>query len=139
MKLIDLEPEFERWFKGIADEHLGQTLPDGTIQWGGFETDYIAHPDNLAEAQGLCFLCPKCFLEAEKVRAAGGRMGVHSVEISFAGRGLQDDQGMRNKDGPVRWQVSGTGFDDLTVTPSILVLTGCGYHGFITNGEVSII
>lgn len=34
------------------------------------------------------------------------------------------------------WDRSGESFDDLTLTPSIQRGDGCGWHGFITNGEV---
>jgi hypothetical protein len=39
--------------------------------------------------------------------------------------------------GPGRWTVSGTGLADLTLAPSIhLSGPGCGWHGFVTAGEV---
>lgn len=34
------------------------------------------------------------------------------------------------------WQRTGVTFDTLTLTPSILRKSGCGWHGFITNGEI---
>src|SRR5450432_2334947 len=35
------------------------------------------------------------------------------------------------------WQRTGETFDTLTLTPSILrIKPSCGWHGFITNGEV---
>ncbi len=37
------------------------------------------------------------------------------------------------------WQRTGETFEALTLTPSILrnpIRGGCGWHGFITNGEV---
>lgn len=34
------------------------------------------------------------------------------------------------------WQRTGETFETLTLTPSILRRGGCGWHGFITNGEV---
>ena len=34
------------------------------------------------------------------------------------------------------WQRTGETFEDLTLTPSILRVGGCVWHGFITNGEV---
>lgn len=40
------------------------------------------------------------------------------------------------------WTRTGDDFDTLTLTPSILRATergGCGWHGFITNGEVSTV
>lgn len=35
-----------------------------------------------------------------------------------------------------RWQRTGDTFETLSLTPSILRIGGCGWHGFITNGEV---
>jgi len=67
-----------------------------------------------------------------------GPVGTHACEVSFQGRGVLPEQGSHNKDGePVRWNVSGTGFSDLTLTPSIQLQGGCNWHGFITNGEVT--
>lgn len=33
------------------------------------------------------------------------------------------------------WQRTGDTFETLTLTPSILRMGGCGWHGFLTNGE----
>jgi Family of unknown function (DUF6527) len=35
------------------------------------------------------------------------------------------------------WNRTGDDFETLTVTPSIQRIGGCGWHGFITNGEVT--
>ena len=34
------------------------------------------------------------------------------------------------------WQRTGETFENLTLTPSILRIGGCAWHGFITNGEI---
>lgn len=87
--------------------------------------------DTLEEAQGIFFLCPKYF-------AAMGHIGCHLIEVTFAGRGVSDEMGTHNKAGqPVRWNITGTGFYDLSTVPSILLEGGCDWHGYITNGEVS--
>jgi hypothetical protein len=92
--------------------------------------------DTLAEAQGIWFLCPKCFA------ANGGAVGTHAIDVSFAGRGVADNQGSHGRDGqPTRWAVSGTGFEDLTLSPSIDLAgrdgKGCCWHGFVTHGEAA--
>lgn len=88
---------------------------------------YIPEVDRLAEAQGVEFDCPKC---------ANG----HRIAVAFAGRGVLDHQASRAKDGrPTRWAVSGTGFADLSLSPSVDCTRSdpnC-WHGFITNGEVT--
>jgi hypothetical protein len=87
--------------------------------------------NSLAEAQGIQFLCPKCFA------ANGGKVGTHAVVCWFNGRGVPDDLDPK----PGRWNPSGTGYDDLTfVGPgatSVLLTNpnGCGWHGFVTNGN----
>lgn len=84
----------------------------------------------IQEAHGVQFLCPLCF-EANK-----GEVGTHLVEVTFADRNVPNHLGTHNKDGKaVRWGVSGTSFDTMTTTPSILVQGGCNWHGYITNGE----
>lgn len=91
--------------------HVGNTLPDATFE----------------QAQSIWFQCPVC-------RGARG----HHVLVSFAGRGLADDQGSQNRDNkPSRWRVSGTGIDDLTLEPSVDCTPGCPWHGWVRNGEVT--
>lgn len=137
MKLTDLDPHFIRHKVGKASRGHGRPRPDGTTQWGGFDVDVMEYVDSLAEAHGLWFDCPKCFI------ANGGPVGTHGVRIFFAGRGVPDHGtngdvlGGNEAGQPVRWNVSGTGYHDLTTTPSILLQGGgCGWHGFITNGEI---
>jgi hypothetical protein len=36
-----------------------------------------------------------------------------------------------------RWIATGASLDDLTTKPSIQIVGGCAWHGFITNGEVT--
>jgi hypothetical protein len=117
MKLTDLEPQFMRY---VTNE----------------SGNYLHHVETVAEAQGIQFLCPVCFVKN------GGNVGTHGIEVSFADRGVQDHQGSHNREGkPSRWNVSGTGYTDLTTTPSILIdpaKPACdGWHGYITNGEVA--
>lgn len=116
MKLTDLEPQFIRY---ETSDH-----------------EYLRHVDTLTEAQGIQFLCPVCFVKNS------GPIGTHAIEVSFSGRGVADHQGSHNREGkPSRWSVNGTGYDNLSTQPSILIdpaLPACaGWHGFITNGEVA--
>ena len=91
----------------------------------------FSHVQTLSEAQGIIFLCPKCF------EVHGGPEGTHSVICWFAGRGVPDDMDPK----PGRWNPAGTGYDDLTfVEPgsvSVLLLGGCGWHGFVKNGDAT--
>lgn len=113
MKLLELEPQFIKY----------ETTPDGEV------IDPRGIP--LEKAQGLWFLCPKCFAENK------GPVGTHACETTFHNRGVADHQGSHNKEGkPTRWNVGGTDFTNLTLTPSIQLEGGCNWHGFITNGEI---
>jgi hypothetical protein len=108
MRLSQLEPRF---YKIVRPNDLRQEV------------------DTLAEAQGLIFLCPKCFAEN------GGAVGTHSVLCWFLGRGVPDSE----EPGPGRWEALGTGVDDLTFragSSSILLTSGCRAHFFIRDGEV---
>jgi hypothetical protein len=91
--------------------------------------------DSLAEAHGIDFLCPKCF------QANGGSVGTHHVICWFRDRGVPDDLDPK----PGRWTPQGTGYEDLTFVPgdppmavSVLITSGCNWHGFVQNGEVSV-
>ena len=80
-----------------------------------------------ADAQGVMFLCPACWT------ANGGAVGTHSVICWFRDRGVADTM----SPGPARWPATGTGLDDLTLTPSVLLTSGCRWHGFVTAGQVT--
>lgn len=111
MQLTALEPRFLRYLPGRVREFS----------------------DLLAEAQGVLFLCPLCF------KANGNSpVGTHAIEVTFADRGVAAEDGSHGSDGqPTRWTVSGTGYADLSTQPSILLLSECAWHGFITNGVVT--
>lgn len=139
MRLTDLEPQFlryeervETWEVVDGDEATWRERGCPTKPVTGPRT-YLPYVDNLYEAQAIHFLCPVCF------RKNGGAVGTHWVEVSFADRGVLDYQGSHNDEGkPSRWTVSGTSYHDLTTTPSIFLKPpGCGWHGYITNGEVT--
>lgn len=138
MKLSDLEPQFYRYEQRMDEIDFCVGDP-ATWRERGCPSekrtelrDFRVPVETLSEAQCVWFTCPKCSQEK------GGLPGCHSVEVTFAGRGVLPGQGIKNSQGvDVRWDVSGTGYHDLTTKPSILIIGGCEWHGFITNGEVS--
>lgn len=90
--------------------------------------------DTLAEADGILFLCPKCFAASNATRE-----GVHSVVCWF-----EDKVPDTAVPGPGRWNPTGTGYDDLSFVPgkrsnSVLLVGGCAWHGFITDGGATIL
>lgn len=138
MKFSALEPRFIRYETRVEASHVVEGNAE-TWRERGMPTREVVGPkeysitvQSLAEAQGIWFLCPKCLAE----NPTG--VGVHSCEVTFSGKGAKDDQGSRGTGGkPTRWNVSGTGFNDLTLTPSVALIDGCAWHGFITNGEAT--
>lgn len=76
--------------------------------------------DDLSKADGIHFLCPNgCS---------------HMVGVWFRDRGATPVE----EPGPARWAVSGASVADITLSPSIhLTGPGCGWHGWIRNGEVT--
>jgi hypothetical protein len=114
VKLTDLEPRF-----------LRHESDQGSVIFRPVET--------IAEAQGIVFLCPVCFLKN------GGAVGTHSVICWSRSRGVPDDA----KPGPGRCRLDGTDFADLSLNEdpgsrSIALNGGCNAHFFITNGEIQI-
>lgn len=107
MKLADLEPQF-----------LKLEVPDGWL-----------HVDSIDEADGVLFVCPKCF-------ATQGRPGSHSV-LCWRPRVSQDHDPK-----PGRWEFEGTGYHDLTLVAgsSSVLLTGpgCGAHFYVRNGQIEM-
>lgn len=83
----------------------------------------------MAEADGVEFLCPKCFGEK-------GVVGCHSVICWFRGR-VPDSC----TPGPGRWTPSGTGLADLTFVPgepkvATSVQIGQHAHFMVERGEI---
>lgn len=89
--------------------------------------------ETLAEAQGVRFLCPKCY--ADNL----GPIGTHSVICWFFGHGVSDDEFPK----PGRWVPAGHDLSDLTLNEppgksrSVLLTGGCRWHGFVTNGKIT--
>jgi|SRR5580693_4926360 hypothetical protein len=109
MQLSDLKP---KWITEARD--------DGSARW-------TKDDENGLSAQAIVFLCRKCFAENH------GPVGTHSIIVPFANRGVPDGY----MPSMPRWNAVGATFDTLSLTPSILLIGGCGWHGFITNGEVT--
>lgn len=117
MRLTDLEPQFVRY------RREGDNV-------------FLPYVDTIAEAQGVMFLCPLCFAKN------GGKVGTHRVLCWSRSRGVPDDVEPK----PGRWTLEGTGYADLTLNGdaaggggarSVLLTSGCAWHGFVTNGEVT--
>jgi hypothetical protein len=89
---------------------------------------YHVHVDKLEEADGILFLCPKCFVEN------AGNLGTHAVICWFVGK-VSGDVHPR----PGRWVPSGTSYEDLTfvgpAAASVLLTAGCNWHGFVKQGS----
>lgn len=84
--------------------------------------------DTIAEADGVVFLCPKCFEEN------GGPVGTHAV-ICWA-----PSVSLCVAPGPGRWELKGTSLDDLSLvagSSSVKLTSGCCWHGFVRNGDAS--
>jgi hypothetical protein len=110
MKLLELEPKFLRY-----------EPRDGR--------QYFVMVESIAEAQGVQFLCPKCWT------ANGGPVGTHAVICWNPSVPPTLDPK------PGRWNLVGTGLHDLSLvagSSSIKLLAGCEWHGFVTKGEVTL-
>lgn len=108
MRLTELEPEF---IKRGRNEENQETYS----------------PVSIGEADGLFFLCPKCFSINK------GNVGTHAM-ICWKPHVPQDVS-----PSPGRWNLVGTGYHDLTLVAgrsSVKVEAGCRAHFHITNGEV---
>lgn len=118
MKLAELEAEFLRY-----EERDGSR--------------YHVPVESIEQAQGVMFLCPKCFA------TNSGPVGTHRVICWSRSRGVPESA----VPGPGRWSLHGTGIDDLTLNGDplppeengarsvLLTGDGCGWHGFVTNGS----
>ena len=137
MRLRDLEARF---IKRAVVKKTATFVRDGADSANYNDADLVTEErdqvyqiqvDTLADADGIRFLCPLCF------KANGGATGTHSVVCWFEDKVPDDAQ-----PAPGRWNPVGTGIDDLTFVPgkksnSVLLLGGCAWHGFVTNGDAT--
>lgn len=127
MKLTELDPVWvnyveggRMWEHGDAHSHVAYHADSEG------EVDAPADTTDLAHADGVIFMCPRCFVKNE------GVIGTERVCVWFSGRAAVPAEALP---GPGRWNATGTSFDDLTLTPSVNV-DHEHWHGFITNGEI---
>ena len=95
--------------------------------WTG-PCDYLVDVDELAHADGLRFLCPKCYDDPP-----AGPVGTHSM-ICWSPKISQDHEPR-----PGRWGAVGTSIEDLTLvagSSSVLIQGGCNAHFFVRQGRV---
>lgn len=107
MKLADLEPQFLRATSPAIHHYV----------------------DTIAEADGVSFLCPKCFV------ANGGPVRTHQT-LCWRPKVSQDFSPK-----PGRWEFHGTGYADLTLvagSSSILLTGGCNAHFYVRNGAIEM-
>jgi hypothetical protein len=121
MKITDLEPQFVRLEFPV--ETWTRVTPDGGTEEVTGPREHHVHVDSLAEAQGVRFLCPKCFNEVDE--------HAHMVLCWFRDRDVPDDA----QPGPGRWNASGTGYGDLSLSPSVALTSGCMWHGHVQAGS----
>lgn len=94
--------------------------------------------DTIDGAQGVLFQCPLCS-EGKPPGEPDGRgfRGAHYILAWFANPinapRVPDDADPK----PGRWVATGTTFENLSLSPSILLQGGCGWHGYVTNGMTS--
>jgi hypothetical protein len=124
LRLRDLEAYFIK--REIRPCYVG--APDCPTVSPHTEHEYHVPVDSIAEADGVQLLCPKCVI------TNSGHVGTHSV-ICWRPRVPLD---VCPK--PGRWEMLGTGIDDLTLHAgsSSIALTGggCAAHFFIENGGI---
>lgn len=129
MKLSDLGAKFLR--RVLKEDTWTRRKPDGTDEQVTGPREYLLDVESLAEADGVMFLCPKCFADNK------GEVGTHSVICWFVGK-VPDDVCPK----PGRWNPSGTGLHDLTfvghgAVSVLLTGGGCAWHGFVKNGDAT--
>jgi hypothetical protein len=91
------------------------------------DSHHFALVDSFAQADGVEFLCPRCF------RDNGGAVGTHAI-ICWSPSVPQDTYPR-----PGRWEMRGTGVADLTLhagSSSVMLTTGCRAHFFVRDGEI---
>ena len=136
MRLAELEPRFvhlefrtETYTRILGDPHTWKR-GDPTEQVTG-PREYHIFVDEPTRADGIFFLCPKCYTKNH------GKVGTHRIMCWFMGR-VPDETWPR----PGRWTLIGDNFDDLSLGPgpngkaSVLLTDGCGAHFNVVLGGI---
>lgn len=124
MKLRDLNARFTKYSKTAVDP---TQWIDGVLHRSGWKEIYET-VDTLNEADGIWFNCPLCATKPHP----------HRVHVGFEGKYPPGSYTKGSSGQDTRWKiVSGTGLDDLSLAPSIQLLGGCNWHGFIGFSNVS--
>jgi hypothetical protein len=108
VKLTELDPHFLKCTEPLGFDHADEI-------------------EDLAEAEGLMFLCPTCF------RANKGATGTHSIIV------WRPTVSRDVFPGPGRWDFVGTGYHDLSLkagSSSVQITGGCRAHFFVRNGRI---
>lgn len=99
---------------------------------------------NVEGAQGLLFQCPKCALgkETGEEDGRGFIIGAHYVLCWFTNPRNAPKVPDNADPKPGRWTFTGNTIDDISFVPgpysnSVLLLGGCNWHGFVTNGDAT--
>lgn len=90
--------------------------------------DSFAYVQSINEANGIKFLCPKCYA------SNGGAPGTHGVIC------WNPSVPQTTRPTPGRWKLVGTGYHDLSLeasSSSVSLTSGCKWHGFVKKGEVT--
>jgi hypothetical protein len=126
VKLADLEPHFLQ--RRIVPCHVGAPGCDTVSEHTQHEDSHWV--DAITEADGIGFLCPKCFAQN------AGPKGTHHV-ICWRPRVPAD---VNPK--PGGWEFEGTGYADLSLvagSSSVLLQGGCNAHFMVTRGEIEML
>lgn len=111
---------------------------DATFYGEATATSYRDLP-SMDGAQGVTFWCP-CGYGKPEYPLDGARP--HQVQVPFANPRnappVPAGHGPGTKGVKPRWVAAGTGLADLTLTPSVNVGAPSCWHGFITNGRVTL-
>lgn len=88
-------------------------------------------------SQGVLFQCPRCAIGLERGEEDGRRFirGAHYIIVPFSNprnAPLLESTFMPQM---ARWEMTGTSLENLTTRPSIQIIGGCAWHGYITNGD----
>lgn len=77
---------------------------------------------------GLSFLCPHCLKT---------RLGIRFNDVGHTLIGVHQPDPLCTQPGVTVWTLTGTSFEDMSLSPSIDASASGHWHGFITNGNVT--
>lgn len=98
------------------------------MKFSKLDPRFFTEDGNDGKVVGLTFLCPHC---------QQTRIGVHFHDAGHTLIGVREPDTLQLPAGTKLWELTGTTFDDISLSPSVDASESGHWHGFVQHGEAA--